>query len=229
MGTYLSTPVKEKNQEEGICLQGEIPAAWGVVDMQGWRKTMEDAHVARSLDNGQSRCFGVFDGHGGAEVARFCALYLVSVWKEQQQEGGGGDIDCGAALRRSFHALDRLIDDPARHEELVRLRAIAPAPGEQRSLDDHPKKKNDTDAATAGENGGSGGEDDDRPPQTMFSPPPPHSITPPPRSKDKDDVVVETPNKIDCEDDCDVEFADASTTLEMPACCNICLTRWPES
>jgi protein phosphatase 1G len=33
--------------------------------MQGWRRTMEDAHIAyTNLPNGLS-LFGVFDGHGG--------------------------------------------------------------------------------------------------------------------------------------------------------------------
>jgi hypothetical protein len=91
MGTYLSTPVTEKNEESGE----SSTLAWGVVDMQGWRKTMEDAHVAVSAspplsvddddppgDHGVG-VFGVFDGHGGPEVARFCQLYLVSVLKQQ--------------------------------------------------------------------------------------------------------------------------------------------------
>jgi len=33
--------------------------------MQGWRRSMEDAHIANiTLGNGIS-VFGVFDGHGG--------------------------------------------------------------------------------------------------------------------------------------------------------------------
>jgi serine/threonine protein phosphatase PrpC len=136
--------------------------------MQGWRKTMEDAHVA-STDiaiNGTStisssttttsslataKIFGVFDGHGGPEVARFCQLYLVDVWVKQMQQllttnitttnatttGTGtdaatdtakpphimqeetpeqqrpnpADTPVGQALIRTFHALDRMIDD----------------------------------------------------------------------------------------------------------------------
>lgn len=39
--------------------------------MQGWRRSMEDSHIAHTdLDNGCS-LFGVFDGHGGQEVALF--------------------------------------------------------------------------------------------------------------------------------------------------------------
>lgn len=185
MGTYLSTPVKDKNTESGSCLDcPSQPCAWGVVDMQGWRKTMEDAHIAETnaelpiivqqeeeqqpsqvrdgaLASGRNssggamaaaKIFGVFDGHGGPEVARFCQLYLCSVlsqhpkWRlttkptaQQQQnvtaaaanessddsdpkaieEEGLDDpdpaeSDIGLALRETFHALDRMIDDPER-------------------------------------------------------------------------------------------------------------------
>ena len=47
MGTYLSTPVTDKCEESGESTECPgVPCAWGVVDMQGWRKSMEDAHIA---------------------------------------------------------------------------------------------------------------------------------------------------------------------------------------
>lgn len=42
--------------------------------MQGWRVGMEDSHIAESIelpDKTQGTLFGVFDGHGGKEVAIF--------------------------------------------------------------------------------------------------------------------------------------------------------------
>ena len=102
MGTYLSVPVTEKGKESGA----NERLNWGVVDMQGWRKSMEDAHVAQPLSfhGRKGQVFGVFDGHGGPEVARFCQLYLVSVLEQQKSE------NMGEALTSCFHALDRMID-----------------------------------------------------------------------------------------------------------------------
>jgi hypothetical protein len=150
MGTYLSTPVKDKSEESGESLEcPDVPCAWGVVDMQGWRKSMEDAHTAvtditlpkpstgeeeSTAISSTAKVFGVFDGHGGPEVARFCQLYLVSVLQKQpgwldaplptspespslpnsDDQEACAETPVGKALRSSFHALDRMIDDPAR-------------------------------------------------------------------------------------------------------------------
>ena len=46
--------------------------------MQGWRKSNEDAHItALDIEPGV-HFFGVFDGHGGCEVAKFCEKHMVS-------------------------------------------------------------------------------------------------------------------------------------------------------
>ncbi|GKY91269.1 hypothetical protein MPSEU_000099400 [Mayamaea pseudoterrestris] len=161
MGTYLSTPVTDKSQESDEDLDCRpFPITWAVVDMQGWRKSMEDAHIARTKVTLQenndgdpaagvpvaetAKVFGIFDGHGGPEVARFCQLYLVSVltqqagWKqavktmqnptvavesEVEVTLSPKETNMGQALVNTFHALDRMIDDPSRREELLRLRS----------------------------------------------------------------------------------------------------------
>ncbi|MFO0003844.1 MAG: PP2C family serine/threonine-protein phosphatase, partial [bacterium] len=46
---------------------------YGACGMQGWRKRMEDSHIS-DLSVGPSKntnVFGVFDGHGGKEVAQY--------------------------------------------------------------------------------------------------------------------------------------------------------------
>jgi len=37
---------------------------------------MEDSHIANLEFTSESSIFGVFDGHGGVEVALFCKRYL---------------------------------------------------------------------------------------------------------------------------------------------------------
>ena len=70
MGAYLDKPVTDKNPEIGhndMCW-------WGACSMQGWRTGMEDAHISESIalpGNQTGMLFGVFDGHGGKEVAMF--------------------------------------------------------------------------------------------------------------------------------------------------------------
>lgn len=47
---------------------------YGCSWMQGWRSSMEDAHTLFLESN--VACFGVFDGHGGAFTAKYCASNL---------------------------------------------------------------------------------------------------------------------------------------------------------
>ena len=54
---------------------------FGASSMQGWRKSNEDAHItALDFVPGYS-LFAVFDGHGGSEVAKFCANHFVEELK----------------------------------------------------------------------------------------------------------------------------------------------------
>jgi protein phosphatase 1G len=46
--------------------------------MQGWRNGMEDAHIVRTNINSEGiSVFGVFDGHGGKEVALFVEKHYI--------------------------------------------------------------------------------------------------------------------------------------------------------
>ena len=68
MGEFLTTPIKDKVSEEGE----NIYLKYASCGMQGWRKRMEDSHIADlNLGNSNIHCFGVFDGHGGREVAQW--------------------------------------------------------------------------------------------------------------------------------------------------------------
>ena len=75
-------------------------------EMQGWRGNMEDSHIAE-LDIGDGNAlFGVFDGHGGREVAKFVQNHFVK-----------NLINCAAykrkdyklALENTFLKMDRLL------------------------------------------------------------------------------------------------------------------------
>ena len=46
--------------------------------MQGWRKRMEDSHISDMEKGslGKLHVFGVFDGHGGKEVAQYVKAHF---------------------------------------------------------------------------------------------------------------------------------------------------------
>lgn len=70
MGGFLDAPIKDKETENGT----NQHLSWGACAMQGWRSSMEDAHICESVDVGKDNygmVFGVFDGHGGDEVAKY--------------------------------------------------------------------------------------------------------------------------------------------------------------
>lgn len=102
MGLYLSSPKTDKYSEDG---ENE-KLRYGLSSMQGWRSTMEDAHAAYlGLDESTS-FFGVYDGHGGKAVSRFCAKYLHhQVLKNEAYSAG----DLGASLHKAFFRMDEMM------------------------------------------------------------------------------------------------------------------------
>jgi protein phosphatase 1G len=86
MGIYLSKASVDMETEEG---RGN-GMQFCVGDIQGWRKNMEDAHLASLevkkvalkecgsvAEKEDMSIFGVFDGHGGKEVAKFAQIKFV--------------------------------------------------------------------------------------------------------------------------------------------------------
>ncbi|CAI2179476.1 10160_t:CDS:10 [Funneliformis geosporum] len=74
MGQTLSEPVKEKHSDRG----SDKRIVYASSAMQGWRISMEDAHTAELTlkdKNGYS-FFGVYDGHGGQNVAKYSGAHL---------------------------------------------------------------------------------------------------------------------------------------------------------
>jgi protein phosphatase 1G len=75
MGEYLSKPDKTKHSSEGE----NKWLRYGASSMQSWRRSNEDSHIT-ALDVGNEiSVFGVFDGHGGVEVARYVEYHLVDI------------------------------------------------------------------------------------------------------------------------------------------------------
>ena len=87
--------------------------------MQGWRKTMEDAHVT-PLDviEGEVSIFGVFDGHGGSEVARFVENHLVDELKKNEHFK---KANYRQALQDVFLGIDRMLLTEQGKKELVKI------------------------------------------------------------------------------------------------------------
>jgi protein phosphatase 2C family protein 2/3 len=130
--SWRRQPIKDKHSSNG-----HIPSLgvmYGQSSMQGWRERMEDAYVTVQLNSSLSRgldikngimnlkqewdclgLFGVFDGHGGAHVANFCARHL----PREMEAAGWRGRSVAEALHESFHSLDNSLQDSAFSEELM--------------------------------------------------------------------------------------------------------------
>lgn len=74
MGQLISHPVEEKT----IDFHTHESLTYCIGSMQGYRMTMEDAHDVRVAEDEQLAVFGVFDGHGGREIAELLRDRLVA-------------------------------------------------------------------------------------------------------------------------------------------------------
>ncbi|CAH1733074.1 probable protein phosphatase CG10417 [Aphis gossypii] len=98
MGTYLDNPVTEKVSED----MEDDTLVCGVSSMQGWRVRQEDAHFSLLDFDKNMSLFGVFDGHGGAEVARLAVEQLPDMIKNQSFNVG----DYENALKNAYLDFD---------------------------------------------------------------------------------------------------------------------------
>ncbi|MBA0846283.1 hypothetical protein Goarm_023241 [Gossypium armourianum] len=114
MGIYLSTPKTEKFSEDSE----NDRVRYGLSSMQGWRAAMEDAHAAYPDLDESTSFFGVYDGHGGKVVAKFCAKYLhQQVLKHEAYATG----DIGASVHRAFFRMDEMMRGQRGWRELAIL------------------------------------------------------------------------------------------------------------
>jgi len=110
MGANGSTPERSAAHTGS---HAKLGFSWGVSEAQGWRPTMEDAFVATCVGEeggwADIALFGVFDGHGGAQVAKFCAEHLPQVVAK------GDSSKASVVLRDSFVHVDEMLEDLGRN------------------------------------------------------------------------------------------------------------------
>lgn len=79
---------------------------------------MEDSHTVKvNLRQGEA-LFGVFDGHGGKEVAEFCAKEVVATLEGLEQYARK---DYMAALKECFISLDAQLSTDAGLTKIVQI------------------------------------------------------------------------------------------------------------
>jgi serine/threonine protein phosphatase PrpC len=99
MGNSLQTPITEfvtsagnlldnnskddDNSSNSNNMKSPSNNCWGVSSMQGWRPSMEDAHICRQISD-TVYLFCVLDGHGGTLAAEYASQHLCAILKEQE-------------------------------------------------------------------------------------------------------------------------------------------------
>ena len=111
MGEFLTVPIRDKVTEEG-----EISSLkYASCGMQGWRKRMEDSHIADLNVGNVAHVFGVFDGHGGKEVAQWVKKkFSDELLKNKNFKQG----DYQKALSENFLRMDIMMVEPQGKQEL---------------------------------------------------------------------------------------------------------------
>lgn len=110
----MSQPITDKESSDGE--DGRFK--YGTTAMQGWRTNMEDAHATVLGLDDNTAFFGVYDGHGGKEVAIYVSRHLHEVFKEADAYKRG---DIPQALIDSFLAMDANMMDASGRDELTAL------------------------------------------------------------------------------------------------------------
>jgi protein phosphatase 1G len=112
----LSVPNRQKDTENGEGANVRYVA----MGMQGWRRSMEDSHIAHiDLTPGSGvSLFGVFDGHGGQEVA----LYVKKHFAKELVKLASFKSKCyKEALEECFLKMDELMESKQGKEELAQF------------------------------------------------------------------------------------------------------------
>ncbi|KAI8980460.1 putative serine/threonine phosphatase 2C ptc2 [Pilobolus umbonatus] len=120
MGQILSAPITVKHSTTGK----DSRLSYGASSMQGWRITMEDAHTTLlNYHETGAAFFAVFDGHGGANVAKYSGIHLQENVIDSEDFKKGQYKD---SLRKGFLKIDTdLLSNPDYENETSGCTAIA--------------------------------------------------------------------------------------------------------
>uniref|UniRef100_A0A0A8ZJX2 protein-serine/threonine phosphatase n=1 Tax=Arundo donax TaxID=35708 RepID=A0A0A8ZJX2_ARUDO len=114
MGVYLSTPKTDKLSADG----GNDRLRFGLSSMQGWRTAMEDAHAALPDLDDCTSFFGIYDGHGGKAVSKFCARHLHKQVLINEASSSG---DLSTSVHKAFLRMDEMMKGQRGWRELTEL------------------------------------------------------------------------------------------------------------
>lgn len=80
---------------------------------------MEDAHIVDVNKDNNTIVFGVFDGHGGKEVAKFVEAHFC---QELYQNPNYREKNYEQALKETFLKMDELLNNPTAKKELMEIK-----------------------------------------------------------------------------------------------------------
>jgi len=122
---YLNEPKKAKETFSNECKY----LSFASTEMQGWRKSMEDAHVHEIEfdDDPNAALFAVFDGHGGKEVAEFASRHFAEELKKDENYKAKKYEE---ALKNTFLKIDALLMTEKGKEEIKKITGSIKSKGE---------------------------------------------------------------------------------------------------
>ncbi|XP_015173569.1 PREDICTED: probable protein phosphatase 2C 58 [Polistes dominula] len=138
MGAYLTKPITKKISSDKVGKN----VAFGASSMQGWRISQEDAHNCCIEFDKDVSLFAVYDGHGGHEVATYCARNLPNFIKETEAYKRG---DIRQALIDAFLGFDATLAKPEVISILKELANPSPPGCEEDEFNDTDEEENISD------------------------------------------------------------------------------------
>ncbi|KAG5324941.1 Y0417 phosphatase, partial [Pseudoatta argentina] len=135
MGAYLSEPITKKESSDEIGKN----VAYGASSMQGWRISQEDAHNCCIDFDENVSLFAVYDGHGGHEVATYCARNLPDFIKQTKAYKTG---DIRQALIDAFLGFDETLTKPEVVNVLKELAGTSTSEKKENDLNESDEEEN---------------------------------------------------------------------------------------